>query len=453
MKQLALHSKRILLENQLQEATLIIADGKILDIIKGTLQSYDFPVKNAKNAVIMPGLIDAHVHINEPGRTAWEGFDTATRAAAAGGITTLVDMPLNSSPVTTDAQAFEEKLQAAAGQLHVNCGFWGGVVPDNIDQLEALMQSGVLGIKAFLTHSGIDDFPNVTEADLRKALPLIKKYKLPLLVHAELSSPHGDQKLLEQNPTSYQAYLKSRPKSWEDDAISLMIRLCREFDTYIHIVHLSSANSIKQIQQAKDEGLPITVETCPQYLFFHAEAIPDGQTQYKCAPPIREKANNEQLWQALETDFFDFIASDHSPAPPSIKELDSGNFQKAWGGIAGLQFNLPVIWTKAKERGFSIPDISRLLSSQVASFLKMEDRKGKIAVGYDADLLVWEPESVFEITRDLIQFRHKVTPYEGQRLYGVVKKTFVGGELVFDEGDFRALGKGKILKNPNLIAF
>ncbi len=442
MKMLGLHSKRILIENQCKEATLIIAGDKIIDIIEGPIQSYDFPIKNEENALIMPGLIDAHVHINEPGRTAWEGFDTATRAAAAGGITSLVDMPLNSSPVTTDAAAFEQKLAAARGKLHVNCGFWGGLVPGNIAQLEELMECGVLGIKAFLTHSGIDDFPNVTEADLRKALPLIKKHKLPLLVHAELSSPHPDQQLLEQKPTSYQAYLKSRPKSWEDEAIQLMIRLCREYDTHVHIVHLSSSNSIRSIREAKAEGLPITVETCPQYLYFHAEAIPDGQTQYKCAPPIREKANQELLWQALRDDFFDFIASDHSPAPPDIKELETGNFSKAWGGIAGLQFNLPVIWTKAREKGFSISDISRLMSSQPASFLKMENRKGQLAKGFDADIVVWEPERYFEVTKELIQFRHQVTPYLGERLWGVVKKTFVGGELVFGGGeDFRILKK------------
>lgn len=446
MKQLGLHSKRVLLGEKLQEATLVLAEGKIADIFKGPLQPHDFLVTDEGNAVIMPGLIDAHVHINEPGRTVWEGFNTATRAAAAGGITTLVDMPLNSSPVTTDVKAFEKKLAATEGQLHVNCGFWGGVVPQNIDQLEALMGGGVLGIKAFLTHSGIDDFPNVTEADLRKALPQLKKHNLPLLIHAELTSPHAEQYLLEQQPTSYQAYLKSRPKYWEDDAIEMMIRLCREFDTHIHIVHLSSSNSIKAIRQAQVAGLPITVETCPQYLYFHAEAIPDGQTQFKCAPPIREQANNNLLWQALQEGFFNFIASDHSPAPPEIKELDSGNFQNAWGGIAGLQFNLPVIWTKAKEKGFSIADISRLMSGQVASFLKLDDRKGRLAKGFDADIMVWEPETSFEVTSEMIHFRHKVSPYLGERLYGLVRKTFVGGQLVYNHGTFNQLGQGKILK-------
>jgi len=440
-----LHSKRVLIDNQLVEATVVVESGKIERIEMGAAASENFPLQDVGNSVIMPGMIDCHVHINEPGRTEWEGFDTATKAAAAGGITTLIEMPLNADPVTTTREAFEKKLAATEGKLHVNCGFWGGIVPQNLDELEGLIQSGVFGIKAFLTHSGIDEFPNVSEEDLRKGLPILKRYNVPLLVHAELDTPHGGQQLLDENPKSYQAYLKSRPKSWEDEAIQLMISLCEEFETPIHIVHLSSSNSIEALAKAKKTGLPISTETCPHYLFFNAEEIPDGQTQYKCAPPIRERANNDKLWQAAKEGLFSFIVSDHSPALPEIKELDSGNLKKAWGGIAGLQFNLPVFWTKAKVHGFSMADISQLMSSNVAAFLKMENRKGKIAKGYDADLTVWDPEDSFEVTKEIINFRHKITPYLGHQLDGIIRRTYVAGDLVYNDGAFDAFGKGKVL--------
>jgi allantoinase len=453
MNRFGLHSKRVLIDDQLIEATIYMLDGKVEEIVYGANWNTDFPVEDVGNSVIMAGLIDCHVHINEPGRTEWEGFDTATKAAAAGGVTTLVEMPLNASPVTTTKTALGRKIEAAKGKLHVNCGFWGGVIPENIEDLDELIESGVLGIKAFLTHSGIDEFPNVTEKDLRKALPIFKEHKVPLLVHAELESQHIDQHLLEENPMSYQAYLKSRPKSWEDKAIELMIDLCREFETPIHIVHLSSSNSIELLKNAKSEGLPITVETCPHYLFFNAEDIEDahlpagqGKTQFKCAPPIREKANNDLLWKALKDGLFSFVVSDHSPAIPKIKELDTGNLKMAWGGIAGLQFSLPAFWTKAKEGGFTIIDVAKLMSYNVAKYLNMEKQKGKIAVGYDADLMIWNPEKVFKVTKDNIQFRHKVTPYEGFELNGVVEKTFLGGHKVYDNGVFKELSNGKVLK-------
>lgn len=440
-----LHSKRVLIDDQLVEATVIIQDGKIERIEMGAVDQVDFSIEDLGNMVIMPGLIDSHVHINEPGRTEWEGFDTATKAAAAGGITTLIEMPLNSDPVTTTREAFEKKLAATEGKLHVNCGFWGGIVPENINDLDDLIESGVFGIKAFLTHSGIDEFPNVSEEDLRKGLPILKRHNVPLLIHAEMDAPHDGQRMLNENLTSYQAYLKSRPRSWEDEAIQLMINLCEEFETAIHIVHLSSSNSIQPLTKAKEAGLSISTETCPHYLFFNAEEIADGQTQYKCAPPIRERTNNDQLWQAAKDGLFSFIVSDHSPALPEIKELESGNLKKAWGGIAGLQFNLPVFWTKAKDHDFSIADISLLMSSNVAAFLKMENRKGKIAKGYDADLTVWDPEDSFEVTEEIINFRHKITPYLGHQLDGVVRRTYVAGDLVYNDGAFDALGKGKVL--------
>lgn len=451
MKRFGLHSKRVLLGEELKEATLVIHQGKIESILNGSLSEMQFEIEDVGNSVIIPGLIDSHVHINEPGRVDWEGFDTATKSAAAGGITTLIEMPLNASPVTTTTKAFEKKLAATQDKLHVNCGFWGGIVPDNLDDLDELIESGVFGIKAFLTHSGIEEFPNVSEADLRKGLPILKKHKVPLLVHAELVSKVSGQELLDKFPKNYQAYLASRPKKWEDEAIKMMIDLCADYDTPVHIVHLSSSNSIEKLLKAKSQGIPISVETCPHYLVFDAEDIPDGQTQFKCAPPIRERANNEKLWDALKEGLFSFIVSDHSPAIPEIKELASGNLKKAWGGIAGLQFSFSAFWTKAKERGISIEEVSNLMSYNVAKFLDLENRKGKIAIGFDADLAIWNPEGTFKVTKDIIEFKHKITAYEGLQLNGVVEKTFVGGHKVYDKGLFCELSKGKIVKRHHVL--
>jgi allantoinase len=402
-------------------------------------------MENCGNDVVMPGLIDSHVHINEPGRTEWEGFLTATKAAAAGGITTLVDMPLNSSPVSVSSEKFQEKINAAKGKMAVHCGFWGGLIPNNIESLEGLIKSGVLGIKAFLTHSGIDEFPNVCEQDLREALPILKKHNSLLLVHCELDSEHSGQQLLEKEPTSYKAYLASRPKEWEDKAIELMIKLCEEFKVRTHVVHLSSANSIEQIKIAKEKGLPISVETCPHYLYFNAEDVPDGKTEYKCAPPIREKTNNDQLWDAIKKGVIEFIVTDHSPAPPEMKELISGDFIKAWGGIAGLQFSLPVVWTKAKENNITIEKISNLMSSNIAKFLGLDHLKGKLQKGYDADITIWNPEKKILISKSDILHRHSVTPYVDEELYGELIRTYVNGEIAYEKKGFNNAINGEII--------
>ncbi|HQV38871.1 MAG TPA: allantoinase AllB [Flavobacteriales bacterium] len=435
----ALHSTRVITPTGVVEATLLLAEGKITDVLPGKIQPEGIPYESVGNKVIIPGVIDAHVHINEPGRTEWEGFETATKAAAAGGTTTLIEMPLNASPVTTTAAALKLKLEAAKGKLHVNCGFYGGVIPTNIDELDELLKSGVFGIKAFLTHSGIDEFPSVTEADLRKALPILKKHNAKLLVHCELegvgtmhasSSPDSPD-----SARSYALYLASRPTSWETDAIALMIRLSEEYDVHVHIVHVSAAEALPLIRAAKKRGLRITAETCPHYLVFCAEDIPDGATEYKCAPPIRERANNELLWEALKDGTLDFVATDHSPAPPDIKEQQSGDFMKAWGGIAGLQFLLSAFWTGAKERGFSLEDVARLLCEHPADFLGMK-KKGRIAPGCDADLVIWDPEASFVVKTEDVQHRHKLTPYVGRRLNGVVERTVVGGSVVLTNGRF-----------------
>ena len=304
----------------------------------------------------------------------------------------------------------------------------------------------MLGFKTFLTHSGIDEFPNVTEDDLRKAMPAIAKYDLPLLVHCELISPISVRRGAggEAAMNSYQGYLDSRPRKWEDDAIALMIRLCEEFNCRTHIVHLSSSDSIEQISKAKQKGLRLTVETGQHYLFFNAEQIRDGQTQFKCAPPIREKENNDKLWQALKDGVIDLVATDHSPSTPDLKELQSGDFMKAWGGIASLQLSLPVLWTVAKQRGCGLNDMAKWLCETPSKLIGMQSLKGRIAKGYDADLIIWDDKKKFTVTENILQHRHKITPYLNEELSGVVEQTYLGGQNVFDCGAM-VLNKGKIL--------
>ncbi len=477
MMDAVLQSNRVVTPEGMRKATILIRNGVIAAVLN-EFSGTDIPITDIGNDVLMPGVIDPHVHINEPGRTEWEGFDSATKAALAGGVTTLVEMPLNASPVTTTVKAFDEKIKATKGKLHAHCGFWGGVLPGNEKEIESLIEKGVFGFKAFLIHSGIDEFPNSTEEDLRKVMPVIAKHKLPLLVHCELSTyrkePVVGSLLSEQaggesgmsawqppgngkQAAIYRNYLASRPRIWENAAIALMIRLCEEFNCPTHIVHLSSAESIEQIAKAKQMGLPLTTETCQHYLYFCAEDIGEGQTAFKCAPPIREKENNEKLWQALKEGIIDFVATDHSPAPPSMKELQSGDFMKAWGGIASLQFSLPVLWTAAKKRGCHITDMAKWLCERTALLPQLKT-KGKIEKGYDADLVAWNPEDSFTVTESGIHHRHKVTPYLGEQLYGVVRQTWLQGEKVYDEtlpdksaghapgrGKFLHLNKGVIL--------
>jgi allantoinase len=378
------------------------------------------------------------VHINEPGRTDWEGFATATHAAAAGGVTTLVDMPLNNSPVTTTADALAQKLAAAEGKLWVDCGFYGGARAGNAQHIEPLIAAGVLGFKAFLCPSGIDEFPAATEADLRAVMPQIASAGLPLLVHAELPGPEpAAQARLATDPCSYAAYLASRPRQWEHRAIELVLRLCREFGCRVHIVHLSSADALPLVVQARADGLPVTVETCPHYLVFAAEEIPDGDPRFKCAPPIRERENRDRLRQAVRDGYFDYLASDHSPAPPALKHLDTGNLERAWGGIASLQLTLPIVWTLIQQwPGVGPAGLVKWLSRRPAQFLGLGKRKGSLAAGYDADLVVFDPDREFTVSPQMLHHRHKVTPYEGQMLRGRVDKTVLRGRTVFDAGRF-----------------
>lgn len=433
-----IYSNKVWVENRLQPATVSFQDGIITSIDFEKLHA----AEDFGNSVIMPGVIDVHVHINEPGRTDWEGFDTGTLAAAAGGTTTIIDMPLNASPVTTSLAAFQQKLDSTAGKMNVNVGFYAGLIPGNANHLESMIQAGVVGVKCFLAHSGIDEFPNVTEKDLDEAMPIIAKYNIPLLAHCELYDAEVDCDF-ENNPTSYPHYLASRPKKWENDAIALMIHMCRKHQCPVHIVHVASAEALSQIEAAKKEGLPITAETCTQYIYFNAEEIPDANTIYKCAPPIREKANNEALKKAFVTGVLDFITTDHSPAPPAIKELESGNLKKAWGGIAGIQFLLAGSWTALKDR-MTLEQFIPSVTSKPAAFLKSKS-KGTIAVNYDADLVIWNPEQTQTVTEDDILFRYKISPYIAQTLSGVVVETIVHGDSVYKNKSIHHKNKGQWL--------
>jgi allantoinase len=384
----------------------------------------------------MAGIVDSHVHVNEPGRTEWEGFNTATLAAAAGGVTTLVDMPLNSIPATTSARALEAKMEAATESAHVDIGFWGGVIPGNAPELRGLADAGVLGFKCFLVPSGVDEFPGVKEADLRAALPVLTEIGLPLLVHAELPEAIVRATMaLHTNPSrtpeQYETYLASRPPESEVQAIDLMIRLCREFRTPMHIVHLSASEAIPRIIAAREDGLPLTVETCPHYLHFTAESIADRDTSCKCAPPIRGEANREKLWEALGDGVIDLIATDHSPCPPELKALDTGDFFAAWGGISSLQLGLSVVWRGARARGYSPERIAQWMSAAPAKLAGL-DSKGAIEVGRDADFVVWNPDAEYEVAPAMLRHRHKVTPYIGSRLSGVVEATYLRGQKIYD---------------------
>ncbi len=430
-----------------EPACILVVDGKIAQILPHQLSEpavAALPTSNiidVGQAAILPGLVDTHAHLNQPGRTEWEGFATGTRAAAAGGITTVVDMPLNSIPATTTLAALEQKMTAVAGQGFVDYAFWGGVVPGNLGELAPMVDSGILGCKAFLIESGVDEFPHVTAAELRPAMAALAELRRPLLVHAELESavspsPHA--------PSQYAAYLASRPAKWEEDAIRLMIQLAEETGCAVHIVHLSAASAIDQLRDARARGIPITAETCPHYLCLDAESIADNATECKCAPPIRDKANREHLWQGLQTGDIDFVVSDHSPCTLALKH---GDFASAWGGISGIQFGLPLIWTAMRQRQCGIAQVASWMSERPAQFAGLSGQKGRIAPGHDADFAVFDPDDEYVIKREAIAFRNPISPYVGERVAGRVLQTFVRGQCVYRDGEFAPDFVGRPLKN------
>jgi allantoinase len=442
----ALCSRRVVTPSGLRPAAVVIEGETIVAVVARETLPAECRIDDVGDRVVLPGMIDAHVHINEPGRAEWEGFVTATRAAAAGGITTLVDMPLNSSPVTTTAPALALKIEASRGKLWVDCGFYGGIVPGASGHVGPLTAAGVLGFKAFLCHSGIDEFPNATEADLRAAMPELARAGVPLLVHAELVGPGAlAAPATAAESRSYARHLASRPRAWEHDAIKLMIELCREFGCRVHIVHLSSADALPLIERAREEGLPLTVETCPHYLTFAAEEIPDGDPRFKCAPPIRERENRERLWDGLRQGLIDTIGSDHSPAPPELKHLDTGDVYRAWGGIASLQLALPAVWTEARRRGFDVTDLARWMGRNPAMLIGVAARKGEIAPGHDADLVVFDPDVIFTALSAGLYHRHRATPYEGRVLAGRVEATYLRGRPVYGPGGLSEAARGRVL--------
>jgi allantoinase len=394
--------------------------------------------------VLLPGLVDTHVHINEPGRTDWEGFESGTRAAAAGGVTTIVDMPLNSIPATTTLEGFDAKAAAARGCCQVDVGFWGGVVPGNLDSLAPLASRGVLGFKCFMTPSGVDEFEHVSEADLRAAAPVVADLDLPLLAHAEWPAllvdvdPSAD-------PRSHRTWLATRPPESELAAIARLIELAREYRVHMHVVHLAAAGALDALRAARTEGLPVTVETCPHYLTFCADDIPDGATAFKCAPPIRGRDNREALWDALGRGDIDLVATDHSPAPPVLKGIENGDFMRAWGGIVSLQLGLPVVWTGAASRGYTLEHVARWLAAAPAKLAGLTGRKGAIEAGRDADFVVFDPDAAFAVDAPRLLHRHPVTPYDGMRLRGVVEQTILRGETVYRDGVFTAGALGELL--------
>ena len=379
------------------------------------------------DVVVLPGLIDPHVHLCEPGNTHWEGFATATRAAAAGGVTTLVDMPLDSVPVTVTAETLAIKRSAANGQCHVDVGFWGGVIPSNLGSLRPLHEAGVLGFKCFLTNSGSADFPPLNARQVHDALAILSDLGSVLLVHAE--SGEAMATIGEAHGPSYAGYLATRPRGLENLAVAELIEAARTSRGHVHIVHLSSSDALPMIASARREGVRLTAETCPHYLALTAEEIGDGATAFKCSPPVREAANRELLWEGLTAGTLDFIASDHSPCTAAMKELGSGDFGAAWGGISSLQLGLPIVWTEARRRGVPLSQVVGWMARAPAEFAGLP-AKGRIAPGFDADFCIFAPDESFVVDPKRLQHRHPVTPYAGRRLQGVVRSTILRGEVV-----------------------
>jgi len=443
----AFRSQRVLTPEGIRPAAVVVEGGKIASVLDWGDVPRDAALNDFEDLVLMPGLVDTHVHINEPGRTEWEGFESATRAAAAGGVTTLVDMPLNCVPETINVEALEAKRAAAKGKTWVDWAAWGGVVRGNADSLPGLIAAGVPGFKCFMIHSGIDGFAWVDEHDLRLALEKLRGTGLPLLAHAEVAGP-VEARTRELNASGadwqrYKNYLASRPDEAEIEAIELLIGLAEEFGAPVHIVHLASAKALRVILAARSRGVRITVETCVHYLCFAAEEVHDGATEYKCAPPIRDAENRERLLQALESGEIDMITTDHSPCPPAMKCREEGRFDKAWGGIASLGLALPAVWKVMHSRGVKLESMAKWMASAPARLGGLEGRKGALLTGADADLVVFDDAEEWTIGVEDLRFRHKLSPYVGLAARGRVRETWLRGELVYSDGAFLGDPRGR----------
>jgi len=441
----AFTSSRVVLPGKIGAFAVLVEGQRIVEVVPRNQIPRSVPITDFGDLAILPGLVDSHIHINEPGRTEWEGFRMATRAAAAGGYTMLVDMPLNCVPATTSPEALAVKRKAAQGQCHVDWAAWAGLVPENLEQIIPLASACVSGFKCFLIHPGIDEFTMVNEDHLRAALPNLKKTGLPLLAHAELPGPidSATEAWMQADWRVYKTYLNSRPDEAELSAVELLIGLCEESGCQIHVVHLSTSKALARLRDAKRRGLPITVETCPHYLHLCSEEISNGATLHKCAPPIRSRENCEALWQGLREGIIDLVATDHSPCPPAMKQMERGDFRSAWGGIPSVSLALSLMWTEASRRGFSLVDIARWMAEGPAQLAGLEERKGRLAAGFDSDMVVFDPEAEWTVTPAELHYRHAISPYLGERLTGKVLMTFLGGECVYKQGSFPGELRGR----------
>ena len=439
--QLVIRAKRAVFPDGIRPAVVVVDDERITALLEdGAAVEAREEIVVPDDQVLMPGLVDSHVHVNDPGRTPWEGYESATRAGLAGGITTILDMPLNSSPPTTTVANLEAKEEAAQGKLSVDVGFWGGAVPGNIDQMAPLWDKGVFGFKCFTAHSGIDEYGYLGYEGVKEVLAELAELDAVLIVHAE------DSRILAEAPQDitdqYATFLASRPRAAENTAIEQVLAAARETGARVHILHLSSAEALPAIRAAKQEGVKVTVETCPHYLTFASELIPDGATEYKCCPPLREEDNRRALWEGLKDGTIDHIASDHSPCTIDLKCKDTGDFGRAWGGIASVQLGLPAVWSAGEELGIDLGDIARWFAANPCASFRIPG-KGAIAVGSDADFAVVAPEETFVVDVEALEHKNKISPYQGRTLRGVVKRTVLRGRTV--DRDSKA---GRMIRRP-----
>lgn len=447
----ALRSRRVVVAGAERPATVVVREGRIAAIESWEAAPTEGALVDVGDHVVMPGLVDVHVHMNEPGNTDWEGAASATRAAAAGGVTTVIDMPLNSLPVTTSVAALDEKRAAIAGKCAVDVGFHAGLVEGNAGALDGMIDAGVVGVKAFLCHSGLDPFPAAREADVRAAMGVMRRRGLPLMVHAEVTegTPHHTW----VNVRDPREWLASRPVSMEIEAVKLLARAWHAevkgagIGAALHIVHISSARVVDSIATVFPAGV-VSLETCPHYLFFHAEQVAEGDTRFKCAPPIRTRQESLALWQAIVANPSAWtIASDHSPCPPGMKRLDDGDFSRAWGGIASLQLGLSIMHTLAVERGgMGLAEIAQMMATRPAALVGLATRKGAISVGKDADLVVFDPDIEWVVEGARLEHRHPTTPYEGARLRGRVTRTWLRGMEIHHEGRVVGAPRGEFVQ-------